>query len=263
MQIKKLLPVLSIVNVLFFLSALFVYAETTEEYLARVGGKIENAATNADSGTADIKKVSDGAASGVKNESPVSEIQASAERNAYDLKNNPDFIEKYKDLQNKITATIEDLSKAIELNPNDVEAHCKRGLAYINRSNGTFLLSGNTEAVADINKAVADYTKAIGLKPDYADAYSWRAGAYFTYSSIPGQQPDSLQSYFAKGIEDYTKAIELNPGNAAAYVSRALGYYLMEDYDNAWKDVHKAEQLGAPVPAGFLANLKKHSGRNN
>ena len=52
---------------------------------------------------------------------------------------------------------VEDYTKAIELNPNDAQAHNNRGAAYGEKD--------------DFGRAIEDYTKAIELKPDFAEAY--------------------------------------------------------------------------------------------
>ena len=53
--------------------------------------------------------------------------------------------------------TIEDYTKAIELNPNFSEAYFRRGFAK--------------DTLQDYKGAIQDYTKAIELNPNYVDAY--------------------------------------------------------------------------------------------
>ena len=55
---------------------------------------------------------------------------------------------------------IKDYDKAIELNPNDIDAYYNRGIA---RSD-----------LGDHNSAIEDYDKVIELKPYYANAYNNR-----------------------------------------------------------------------------------------
>ena len=65
----------------------------------------------------------------------------------------------------RLDLAIEQLSRAIELNPTYPEAYHYRALAYRDQR--------------DYEKAILDHTKAIELKPDYADAYQNRATAYY------------------------------------------------------------------------------------
>jgi lipoprotein NlpI len=62
-------------------------------------------------------------------------------------------------------------------------------------------------------------------------------------------------------LSDFNKAIEIFPGYAWAYLNRGIAYYHMEEYDEAWEDVHKAQNLGYQVPPEFLKALREASGR--
>ena len=112
---------------------------------------------------------------------------------------------------------IQDLTKAIELNPNDADAYAVRGASYISQD--------------EHDQAIQDLTKAIELKPDYADAYDIRGHAYLR------------QEEHDRVIQDLTKAIELNPKLAGAYYFRSLAYYSKSEYDCAIRDLTKAIEL--------------------
>lgn len=91
-------------------------------------------------------------------------------------------------------------TKALELNPNLVEAYEKRGLHYYFQRR--------------YDKVIQDYTRVIELKPDGAAAYRMRGSAY-----LKKGEPWSA-------IEDLTQAIELDPKLAIAYGDRAEAYRL-------------------------------------
>ena len=101
-----------------------------------------------------------------------------------------------------------------------------------------------------MNKAISDYNKAIELNPRFADAYVIRGLAY---AQGKGQ--------FDKAIADYNKAIELNPRYAKAYYNRGLAYFFKKEYDNAWNDINRAQDLGYQIHPEFLKNLREASGR--
>lgn len=95
--------------------------------------------------------------------------------------------------------TIEDYTKAIELNPT-AKDYNERGALY-------YVIDKNHEAIAD-------YTKAIELDPKYVFAYLNRGLAY-----------QDLKMY-EEAIADYTKAIELDPNETDACNHREEAYRL-------------------------------------
>jgi hypothetical protein len=56
-------------------------------------------------------------------------------------------------------------------------------------------------------------------------------------------------------------AVESNPDYERAYGNRAVAHYLMEQYDEAWADVHKAKELNYYSHPDFLKLLQEASGR--
>jgi len=65
------------------------------------------------------------------------------------------------------------------------------------------------------------------------------------------------QDIYDEAIIEFTRVIEINPKDASAYHSRALAYFFQKDYDKAWKDVRKAQNLGYDVGSEFLEELKQ------
>ena len=71
-------------------------------------------------------------------------------------------------------------------------------------------------------------------------------------------------------LSDFSKAIEINSRDVTSrfyrwcsYDSRGHAYYRKKDYDKAWNDVHKAEEIGFGIKISpqFLKALRKASGR--
>jgi tetratricopeptide (TPR) repeat protein len=111
-----------------------------------------------------------------------------------------------------------DLNKAIELDPKYVNAWTIRGNAY--------------RGLHQYDKALADLNKAIELDPKLAPAWNDRGIAYFDL-----HQHD-------KALADYSKAIELDPKLAAAWTNRGAAYGDLHQYDKALADLNKAIELG-------------------
>ncbi len=116
-------------------------------------------------------------------------------------------------------------SKAIEVNPQYVEAYNNRGNIYASLGNH--------------NQAIKDFNKTIELDPQYAYAYSNRGAAY------------KILGDFKQAIDDHNKAIELNPQNATSYYNRGLTYVSLGNYDQAINDFDKAIELNPQYEDGY------------
>jgi tetratricopeptide (TPR) repeat protein len=102
----------------------------------------------------------------------------------------------------------------------------------------------------DYDKAIADYSKAIEINPRDADVYSNRGAAY---ADGKGQ--------YDKAIADYSKALEINPRYGLASGNRLVAYIEKKEYEKAWDDVNRAQDLGIQIPPEILKALREASGR--
>jgi tetratricopeptide (TPR) repeat protein len=144
--------------------------------------------------------------------------------------------------------SIEDYTKAIELNPQYADAYYNRGVAH--------------DDLGEYQKAIEDYTKAIELNPQYADAYSdrgyvynkigkyWKAvddynkaielGSKYTYAYFTRGYAHGELCQYQKAIDDYTKAIELTPQHASAYNNRGNVYNELGEHHKAIDDYYQS-----------------------
>ncbi|NOS69708.1 MAG: sigma-70 family RNA polymerase sigma factor [Verrucomicrobia bacterium] len=158
-------------------------------------------------------------------------------------------------------AQLEDLDKAIELDPNMAEAYFMRGNLYA---------SNLPKHRGGYEKAIADYTRCLAIKPNDAGA-RWNRAMHYPdirrYDEaiadwaiyIEGDTDFSLQgegktkslagAYFyrarvyqqnkkdyPKAIADYTAALELNPSIESAHRQRGKCYELIGEMDKAQQD---------------------------
>jgi len=130
---------------------------------------------------------------------------------------------------------ISDFNKAVEINPKYAQSFFNRGVAYMGKG--------------QYDQAISDYTKALEIDPRYEIAYFARGVAYMN------------KGQYDQAISDLTKAIEINPRYGVAYFSRGRAYYYKTEYDKSWDDIKKAQDLDYRVPAEFLDDLRKASGR--
>ena len=144
---------------------------------------------------------------------------------------------------------IADYDKAIELNPNFVDAYYNRGLIYEKRGLGNILRGRDY-----FERAIADYDKAIELNPNFAKAYNNRGIAYYNLGLIAYALPNVLggQNYFEKAIADFSKAIRLRVDDPKVYFNRSLIWLKWEDWEKAKADLARARDIGFDIVHAFF-----------
>ncbi|MDR2432010.1 MAG: tetratricopeptide repeat protein [Candidatus Margulisbacteria bacterium] len=168
--------------------------------------------------------------------------------------------------QKNYAGALEDMRKAIELDPANAEY---------------YFMSGNIKNnLGNYSEAIADIDKALELNPGFAAAYTSRArnkGALGDYAGAladcarakellePTNTQRMAQLYevtaATKGLmgddygalADYTSIIKLDPSNAAAYYHRAVAKSQIKDYSGVLEDVHKALDF---IASGRLSQLE-------
>jgi len=160
---------------------------------------------------------------------------------------------------------ISDFSRAIELNPQRAQTYYLRGKVNFFERNYT--------------AALEDYNKALLLDDTFVDAYIKRALLYAEMGNFEQAINDinkassltqndieilitkgdifSKEKYFSESAQAYTDAINIEPDCGILYQKRAVSYYFLGKYENARKDIQKAENLGIIIPKSFLNALEK------
>ena len=85
-------------------------------------------------------------------------------------------------------------------------------------------------------QAILEFTKAIDLDPDYREAYSERAYAYYQ------------KGEYDKALSDSNKIIELNPEDPFAYFNRGIAYKALGKKAEALADFEKCIELSPNSP---------------
>jgi len=160
-----------------------------------------------------------------------------------------------------------DFDKAIELDPNNVDAYIARGYVDLDDYDGdsnpaiadfdkaielgtkrSLAFYGRAAAYQDqgeYDRAIADYTKTIALKPEQSTAYSGRADSY------------AGKGEYDRAIVDYHKAIELSPKWGPYYGDRELAYEKKGERDKAIADFRKALELDPSDELDYKEGLKR------
>ncbi|WP_315789632.1 tetratricopeptide repeat protein [Fischerella sp. JS2] len=146
---------------------------------------------------------------------------------------------------------LEDLNWALQVDPQDAQAYCCRGVVRYKQGN-------YREAIADFNQA---------LQLNFQDAIVYRnrgkarfqlgdhQGAIIDFNQALQIQPEDALLYIARGnvyramgnyfgaVTDYTQALEIHPGDPQAYYNRGLAYAHMEEMQRAIADYQQAASI--------------------
>jgi tetratricopeptide (TPR) repeat protein len=159
--------------------------------------------------------------------------------------------------------SISDLTKAIELNPNNDRFYYNRGTSYYKFDKDYY------------GAAEDDYNKAIKINPNFVEAYHNRGivrnalnKSYLAISDFNKAieiNPNNPELYFNRGsakkneknyygaIADYTKALEINPNYFYAYLQKALTKDKLKDYTGAIADYTKALEINPNSDQAYFA----------
>jgi tetratricopeptide (TPR) repeat protein len=118
-------------------------------------------------------------------------------------------------------------TKALEVDPDWVEAYVNRGQAYVFQG--------------DWDKAIKDFDQALNLDPETFEAL-YNRGRVYTKMGQPG-----------KAIADYTTALKLKKNDWQIYYNRGNAYLDAEKYPDALKDFNQALKLDPKNP-GIIHN---------
>ncbi len=165
----------------------------------------------------------------------------------------------------KFGDAVEQLNKAIELNPKFNKTVHNRGVAYLNWGSQKSQEEQNERAEAYFAKAAEDFQQAEVLDPSFLPTY-------FSHSKLLQARGD-----FDGAIAKASEAIKKKPQSLEAYENRANIYYQRGNeiyaakdpasarslYELAKKDVNKVINAGAPFPVSYnLRALINHLNGN-
>ena len=121
-------------------------------------------------------------------------------------------------VQSSVTSKkIDYYTKALELDPNLVEAYERRGLLYYYQES--------------YEEVIQDYLTFLELAPAKAEAYRMVGMGYLKISQ------------YEPALHYFTRAVEIEPQQVAAYANRAETYRLMGREEEAMRDATRAIEL--------------------
>jgi tetratricopeptide (TPR) repeat protein len=125
---------------------------------------------------------------------------------------------------------MKDFDKAVEANPNYVNAYTLRGMVDYGRK--------------EYDEAVKDFTKAIAIYPFHA-LYYMRANCHFS------------KGRYDQAVTDMNSAISQVPAFAGYYLGRSQSYYSLKQYAKAKADAKTCVQLGGQIPPQYQMMLNQ------
>jgi len=151
-------------------------------------------------------------------------------------------------------SAIRDLSRVIELLPNDTAAYALRGNEYYYQASISNMAEEMTQRLfaeddedtvyvpsdsmrLEFAPAFADFDRAISLDSTQADCFRMRGLCHAELRD------------FDEAIADYTVAIRLEPGEAATYSSRADAYRFSGRFGQAISDLSRVIELKPDLEA--------------
>ncbi len=140
------------------------------------------------------------------------------------------------DLRKNYDNAIGDLSKAINLKPDQALFYALRASVY--------------EEKDDDDRAIADYSRAIKLEPGNVDFLTARGTAY------------KFKGELVNALADYERAINIDPHHVSAYSARARLYVKQGDYSKAEQDFNKAVAL-SPNEDAYKERAEFYEERGN
>ncbi len=166
------------------------------------------------------------------------------------------FVEPGADVVVGKRSAIQELNKAIQINPRYTFAYFTRAVIY--------------EQLQEFRQSLSDYDRAIALTPKYVNSYINRGvlkyeklndsqGALADYNRAIQLDPKDADAYNNRGLlkqdklndsqgalADYDRAIALTPQSAEAYINRgALKYEKLNDSQGALADYDRAITLNS------------------
>ena len=126
----------------------------------------------------------------------------------------------------KTDEAIQELSKAVELDPGYPPAYSHRADAYKDKG--------------QVKEALADYSKALAIDPKYSVAYLNRANLY------------AGKSEFDQAVADYTRVLQIESRNILAYYSRGNAYAKQGHHEAAIADYDALLAINPLYPHAYV-----------
>ena len=84
----------------------------------------------------------------------------------------------------------------------------------------------------------------------------------FTDHCFTGDYPTPLVDHTSdRAAKDFDRALAIQPNSAQVYFNRAMLHFAQKNYDRAWSDVQRGQDLGGTANPKFIQALTEASGQ--
>jgi len=128
--------------------------------------------------------------------------------------------------QGETERALQDLDKALALDPRFFDTYISRGKIY--------------RQTNQLDKAMQDYSKAIAIKPNDPDVYNNRGNVYFSMNK------------FNEAIADYNKVLQYNPNDSRALGNLGAVYARLQKFPEALETLNRAIRLNPGYVDAYL-----------
>jgi tetratricopeptide (TPR) repeat protein len=129
---------------------------------------------------------------------------------------------------------VADLTKILEIDPKDFSARFNRALAY--------------ESLSEYDKAIADYTKVIEGDTDFSRNGNGKHKCLAQTHHYRGRAYQWYKRDHPKAVADYTKALRLDPEIEMVHYRRGQAYNALKEYAKAVTDFTAALERDPDYP---------------
>ena len=146
--------------------------------------------------------------------------------------------------QSDYRAAIQDLDKAISLNPENIAAYANRGHAKVLFGHSELIMDHIAEAQQAYRAAIEDYDKAISADPGFP-TYSERGTVKVSLGiseTVQGHITEAQQYYYA-AIEDFDEATCYDRHDTYAYIIRGYTRICLADFESDKGNMEDARSL--------------------
>lgn len=153
---------------------------------------------------------------------------------------------------------IVDFDKALELNPEFIDAYYGRATAKLSLAASEIKLEDEKKARDLSQAAIEDLDEAIKLDSEYSFAYSTRATAKIQLGKIESDTGDKkkAQALYAAAIDDLTQTIKLEPKGFGAYCTRGIATSFLGKFKADQSNVREARRLYQAAMVDFTQGIQ-------